>query len=58
VRDYRAEAELSPAGGGTDISWTASFVPRFPGVQFIVGRVIAALTKGLVAEGERRGRAR
>jgi hypothetical protein len=54
VRDYLAEVELPPAGGATNISWTASSGPRFPCVQFSVARWIASVTKGLVAEAQRR----
>ena len=27
VRDYRADVELTPSGGGTDITWTSVFFP-------------------------------
>lgn len=27
VKDYRADVELTPAGGGTDITWTSVFFP-------------------------------
>jgi hypothetical protein len=53
VRDYLAEVELPPAGGGTNISWTASSGPCLPWVQFSVAR-FASVTKGLVAEAQRR----
>ncbi len=38
VRDYRGEVELSPAGGGTDIRWQASFAPKVPGTGWLMER--------------------
>jgi hypothetical protein len=31
VRDYRADVDLTPVDGGTDISWRATFRPKYPG---------------------------
>lgn len=54
VRDYVATVELTEVGGGTKIEWTASFVPRLPGVQFAIKALIAQLAKGLAGEAAKR----
>lgn len=58
VKDYHAEVRLTPrADGGTDLSWTGSFVERVPGTGIVVQRaftsVIGALATKLVKAAER-----
>jgi uncharacterized protein YndB with AHSA1/START domain len=53
VRDYTGETILSERDGATDITWKITMTPRFPGVTFVVRRVIGALVSGLVAESQR-----
>jgi hypothetical protein len=51
VREYRAEVVLSDAdGGGTDITWRSSFLPRIPGS----GPLFRALMRGIVGGFARR----
>ena len=39
VRDYRGEVELRPAdGGGTEIRWRVSFLPKVPGTGWVLRR--------------------
>jgi Polyketide cyclase / dehydrase and lipid transport len=38
VRDYLASVELEVDGGGTTISWKASFAPKFPGTGWLLER--------------------
>lgn len=51
VRDYRSDVELEPAAGGTDISWRATFRPRFPGTGWYLRlglhRMLRELVTGL-----------
>jgi hypothetical protein len=57
VRDYRAEVRLSPADGGTGISWRGKFRPAFPGGGPVMRRFFLATVGGfarrLAAESER-----
>jgi uncharacterized protein YndB with AHSA1/START domain len=57
VRDYHARVDLSEAGLGTEIEWTVTFVPRFPGVQLVVRQVISGLIGGLTRTAEQRASA-
>ena len=60
VRDYRAEVVLSPGdGGGTEISWTASFDGgKMPGsggaMRLMLGRAIPDIAERVAKEAERR----
>lgn len=51
VRDYRADVDLEPIAGGTRITWSATFRPRYVGTGWIlrsgVRRLLAAMTTGL-----------
>jgi uncharacterized protein YndB with AHSA1/START domain len=38
VRDYRAEVDLEPTAGGTDVRWRASFFPKMPGTGWLLER--------------------
>jgi uncharacterized protein YndB with AHSA1/START domain len=49
VRNYRAEVTLTPSdvdGGGTHISWRATFDPRIPGTGPLLRRYLGAIVGG------------
>jgi uncharacterized protein YndB with AHSA1/START domain len=48
LRDYRAVVELTPAGGGTRIRWSATFTPQRPGTGWLYGLVLARIFRGMV----------
>jgi uncharacterized protein YndB with AHSA1/START domain len=50
VRDYRADVSLVPDGGGTLITWSATFEPRIPGT----GRALVAIYRRLIGSFARR----
>jgi hypothetical protein len=59
LRDYRAVVELSPAGAGTRIRWSATFVPHRPGTGWIYRLALTRVFRGMVsglAEAARAGR--
>jgi hypothetical protein len=58
VRSYAGEAILSDGDGGTDIVWTVTMTPRFPGITFVVRRAIRALAAQSQRIGAREGRNR
>ena len=43
VRNYRADVALAPEGGGTFITWSATFEPRIPGSGRLLERVYRTL---------------
>jgi hypothetical protein len=47
VREYRADVSLLPSGGGTDIRWEATFLPRLPGTGRLVSWYLAKIVGGL-----------
>ncbi|WP_291412471.1 SRPBCC family protein [Actinophytocola sp.] len=51
VRDYRGVVDLVPKDGGTEITWTVSFGPKYPGtgwmLRFALDRFIGAAVNGL-----------
>jgi hypothetical protein len=51
VRNYRGVVDLQPADGGTAITWTSTFDPKYPGTGWLVRRgldkFIAEMTDGL-----------
>jgi uncharacterized protein YndB with AHSA1/START domain len=51
IRDYRADVDLTPVEGGTEIRWVAAFAPKIPGTGRLLRRgldgFVAALTRGL-----------
>ena len=57
VREYRADVSMTPAGGGTDIRWEATFLPRLPGtgrfVRWYLGLIVAGLARRLAARAGR-----
>ena len=54
VRDYAGETTLSDRDGATGIVWKVIMTPRFPGMTFVVRRVIHVLVNGLVDESQRK----
>ncbi len=53
VPDYAGETTLSDRDGATDIVWKVTMTTRFPGMTFMVRRVVHALVDGLVTESQR-----
>ena len=53
LRDYRADVDLTPANGGTDIRWHSTFSARRPGTgwlyRLLLGRFIRDTVRGLAA---------
>ena len=51
VRDYRADVNLTADGSGTRITWSATFVPKYPGTGWILTPFLRAFlrhfTRGL-----------
>jgi hypothetical protein len=58
VKDYRADIDLTPRDGGTEIRWVAAFDPKYPGTGALVrrglDRFIAENVNGLAAYASRR----
>lgn len=52
ARDYRGEVVLTPAGTGTEITWTIAFTPLLPGT----GIALATVIRGAAALLARRAR--
>ncbi|WP_163506962.1 SRPBCC family protein [Fodinicola acaciae] len=48
LRDYRADIDLEPAGGGTRISWHSSFDPKVIGTGWLYRRQLTGTVRGLV----------
>jgi hypothetical protein len=48
LRDYRADIDLTPADGGTDIRWHTSFKSKVPGMGGLYRRALHKITKGFV----------
>lgn len=57
VRDYRADVDLVRVPDGTEISWRATFRPKYPGTgwfwRIALGRMVQQLASGLAAHAER-----
>lgn len=53
VRNYRADVRLTPAAGGTDVSWRSTFEAKVPFSGWIyrlaLGKFIGQVLDGLVA---------
>lgn len=58
VKDYRADARLTDAGGATELVYEGSFAPVLPGtgrvLSVLVRGALASLVSGLAKESERR----
>jgi Polyketide cyclase / dehydrase and lipid transport len=52
VRDYRADIDLTPTGGGTDIRWHTTFRSKVPGMgpvyRWALGKATKQFVDGLV----------
>jgi uncharacterized protein YndB with AHSA1/START domain len=53
VRDYVGETILTGGDTATDILWTVTMTPRWPGTTLAVRRVVRALANGLARQAER-----
>jgi hypothetical protein len=57
LRDYRADIDLTPDGGGTIIKWHSGFTARYPGTGWLfrwylarfIGRLVAGLAERAAA---------
>ena len=51
VRDYRADVDLAPRSGGTEISWRSTFRPKYVGTgwfwRLAVRRMLQQMASGL-----------
>ncbi|WHT21057.1 SRPBCC family protein [Crossiella sp. CA-258035] len=43
--DYRANVDLAPVDGGTEIHWHSSFRPRFPGTGWLFRKVLSVFIR-------------
>lgn len=48
VRDYRADVDLTPGPGGTDIRWHTSFTAKVPGFGWLYRKALAKATQRFV----------
>lgn len=48
VKNYRAEIDLTPAAGGTDIRWHTTFDAKVPGFGFIYRKALDKATNEFV----------
>lgn len=48
VRNYRAEIDLTPAAGGTEIRWHTTFDAKVPGSGWLYRRALAKATQRFV----------
>jgi hypothetical protein len=46
VSDYRADVVLTPADGGTNLTWSVRFNPRLPGTGAVMWVVLRLLIRG------------
>ncbi|MFD8495477.1 SRPBCC family protein [Amycolatopsis sp. NPDC059657] len=56
LRDYRADVDLTPRDGGTDIHWHSRFEPKIPGTgwfyRWFLGRVLRQMARTLAARAD------
>lgn len=45
LRDYRADIDLTPADGGTDIHWHTTFRAKVPGMGWLYRRALQRITE-------------
>ena len=50
LRGYRADVDLTPADGGTDIRWSSSFRAKVPGTGWLYRRALQRMTEGFVQD--------
>ena len=48
LRDYRAEIDLTPQAGGTEIRWHTTFAPKVPGTGPLFRRGLGKVTQQFV----------
>ncbi len=48
IKNYRADIDLTPAGGGTEIRWVSEFDPKFPGTGALLRRGLDGFVSKLV----------
>jgi len=48
LRDYRAEIDLTPQAGGTEIRWHTTFAAKLPGTGPLFRRRLAKITQQFV----------
>lgn len=48
VKDYRAEIDVEPAAGGSDVRWHTTFSAKFPGSGWIYRRALQKATEQFV----------
>ena len=48
IKGYRADVDLTPTGGGTEIHWHSSFRAKVPGFGGIYRRALQKATEGFV----------
>jgi polyketide cyclase/dehydrase/lipid transport protein len=47
---YRADVDLTPVGGGTDIHWHTTFKAKVPGMGWIYRRALQKITANFVTQ--------
>lgn len=48
LHDYRADVDLTPSDGGTDIHWHTTFRAKVPGMGWLYRRALQRITEGFV----------
>ncbi|CAN5646997.1 SRPBCC family protein [soil metagenome] len=48
LRDYRAEIDLTPSAGETEIRWHTTFEPKVPGMGWVYRRALSKATQEFV----------
>ena len=48
LRDYRADIDLTPSDGGTDIHWHTTFRAKVPGMDWLYRRALQRITERFV----------
>ncbi|MEV4311855.1 SRPBCC family protein [Actinocrispum sp. NPDC049592] len=48
LRDYRANIDLTPVDGGTDIRWHTTFRAKVPGMGWLYRRALQKITENMV----------
>jgi hypothetical protein len=60
IKNYRADVDLTPSGGGTSIRWVSAFDPKFPGTGPLMRRgldgFVGKLANGLAEHAASRAR--
>jgi uncharacterized protein YndB with AHSA1/START domain len=48
LEDYRADIDLTPTDGGTELRWHTTFRPKLPGSGWVFRRALASRTQAFV----------